>query len=151
MVQKKNNQERTVKLKSIAVAALMAFGVAAHAGTVTLQPSSCSSAYYCGPVANSGGESITVLVYSPHYGRVTSYINGVLWDTGLYALGSYNGAVQPTETLTSVPMYNGEGGIIHLTIEFEGGQTIGPCRQEGRVCVFPTAPVSIVSGTITGL
>jgi hypothetical protein len=121
----------------------------AQAGTVTLeQTGPCYYAYFCNGVNNDAGESIGYIVYSPHYGRVTAAIDGVYWDTGLYALGSNNGAIQSTVTLTSVALYDPEGHVIYLTVSFTGGQTTGPCRQSGRVCVYPKAPVYLTGGSV---
>jgi len=152
MMKTNNNQEMTVKMKLIAMLGLMLMGAMARAGsTVTLEPSTspCLNAYYCTNVANSANEDIAVIIYSMHYGRLSAIIDGVLWDSGLWALGSNNGAVQPSVSLTLVPLYNGGGGIIYMSIEFTGGQVTGPCHQQGRVCVFPHAPVNIVSGSIS--
>lgn len=141
-----------MKMKLIAMLGLMLMGAMAHArSTVTLEPSTspCLNAYYCTNVANDADENILFVTYSMHYGRLSAYIDGVLWDSGLWALGSNNGAVQPTATLTDVSLYNGNGGVIYMTIEFTGGQVTGPCHQSGRVCVFPHAPVNIASGSIS--
>jgi hypothetical protein len=113
----------------------------AHAGTVALEPSPCSSTYYCQNVANSAGESIAVITYSQHYGRLSAMIDGVLWDSGLWAL------LGQGTTLVNVPLYNGSE-VIYMSIDFTGGQITGPCAREGRVTVCPRAPVYIVSGSI---
>jgi hypothetical protein len=114
---------------------------AAHAGTVTIDPSPCAYAYYCVNVANSAGEPIEVVSYNQHYGRLTVFINNVVWDSGLWAL------VGQGVNLVSVPLYNGSA-VIYMSVDFTGGQVTGPCVQSGRVCVFPRAPVSIVGGSI---
>lgn len=120
----------------------------AHAGTVTIEPTGCINAYYCMAVTNDANESVAVITYSPHYGRLSAIINGVLWDSGLWALGSYNGPLQPTVTLTNIPLTDGSGDTIYMSIEFAGGVGIPPCHQQGRVCVMPHSPVTIVSGSI---
>jgi hypothetical protein len=128
-------------MKSLIVT-LMCFAAGfAHAGTVTIEPTPCVNAYYCLNAKNSANEPINVVTYSQHYGRLVMLINNVTWDSGLWALLGYGTA------LVNVPLYDGIS-VIHVSITFAGGQITGPCVQEGRVCVFPRAPVSIESGTI---
>lgn len=116
---------------------------AAHAATVTLYTSPCSQASYCSEVINDAGSDITV-VYAKQYGRLSAMIDGVLWDSGIYALPR-NGS----DVLVSVPLYDGAGNVLYATITFTGGQVTGPCRQSGRVCVFPHAPRYLDNGTLT--
>ena len=124
------------------ILSLMCFAAGlAHAGTVTIEPTPCVNAYYCLNVNNSANEPINVVTYSQHYGRLVMFINNVVWDSGLWALLGYGTA------LVNVPLYDGTR-VIHVSITFAGGQVTGPCVQQGRVCVFPHAPVSIEGGAI---
>jgi hypothetical protein len=124
------------------ILSLMCFAAGfAHAGTVTIEPTPCVNAYYCLNVNNSANEPINVITYSQHYGRLVMFINNVVWDSGLWALLGYGTA------LVNVPLYDGTR-VIHVSITFAGGQVTGPCVQQGRVCVFPHAPVSIEGGAI---
>jgi hypothetical protein len=113
----------------------------AYADTVTILPTPCLNAYYCTNVNNSANEPIEVVTYSQHYGRLVVFINNVVWDSGLWALLGYG------TNLVNIPLYDGVA-VIYVSISFTGGQITGPCVQQGRVCVYPHAPVSIVGGTI---
>src|SRR6266404_3952307 len=122
---------------TLALAITAALVSSAHAETVvTLEPSSCTQTFICPNVPNDSGQSIDYIAYSSRYGRLSASINGVLWDSGLWAVLGQGPA------FTSVPLYDGTG-VIYLTITFAGGQVTGPCVQSGRVCVFPRAPVTI--------
>lgn len=127
-------------MKFIGLVLLLVSGFAT-ASTITLDPTPCLNAYYCTNVVNSANEPIAVITYNQHYGRLSAIIDGVLWDSGLWALLG-----QGTD-LVNVPLYNG-AEVIHVTVDFAGGQVTGPCIQQGRVCIFPHAPVTIASGSI---
>ena len=114
----------------------------AHADVVTIEPTPCSNAYYCTNVNNSASEPIEVVTYNQHYGRLVVFINNVVWDSGLWALLGHG------TNLVNIPLYDG-AAVIYVSISFTGGQITGPCVQQGRVCVYPHAPVSIVGGTIS--
>lgn len=128
-------------MKGLILALMSLSAGVAHAGTVTIEPTPCSNAYYCTNVNNSANEPIEVVNYSQHYGRLVMFINNVVWDSGLWALLGYG------TNLVNIPLYDGVA-VIRVSISFTGGQVTGPCVQQGRVCVFPHAPVSIVGGTI---
>jgi hypothetical protein len=113
----------------------------AQAGTVTILPTNCANAYYCTNVNNSANEPIEVINYSTHYGRLVVFINNVVWDSGLWALVGYG------TNLVNIPLYDG-AAMIYVSVSFTGGEVTGPCVRQGRVCIFPHAPVSITSGAI---
>jgi hypothetical protein len=133
-------------MKGLILALMMVSGVAS-AGTITLeQTGPCLYAYYCLNAANDAGANIGDIVYSTQYGRLSAMIDGVPWDSGIGTV--YEALGQPAITLTSIPLHNGLGGTIYVTVNFQGGQVTGPCHQSGRVCVFPHAPVYLTGGKI---
>jgi hypothetical protein len=123
-------------------------GAAARAGTVNLQNTGpCLDAYYCSNVNNDAALNIAVITYSPHYGRLTAIIDNVVWDSGLYALGSFNGT-EPTSFVVNATLYDNAGNAMTVSVDWTGGEVTGKCHQQGRVCVYPHAPVYITSGTL---
>jgi hypothetical protein len=134
-------QDRRQHMKGL-ILGLMCFASGlAHAGTVTLEPTNCLNAYYCTNVNNSANEPIEVITYNQHYGRLVVFIDNVVWDSGLWAL------LGQGTNLVNIPLYDG-AAVIYVSVGFKGGQVTGPCVQQGHVCVYPHAPVSIVGGSI---
>jgi hypothetical protein len=142
------NNKRRLQMKGLILGLMSLAAGFAHAGTVTIEPTPCLNAYYCTNVNNSAREPIPVITYSPHYGRLVVLIGGtalggyVIWDSGLWALLGYYGT-----NLVNIPLYDGVA-MIYVSVSFTGGQVTGPCVQQGHVCVFPHAPISIVGGRI---
>jgi hypothetical protein len=120
----------------------LAAGIAPAATTVTLENTQCVNAYYCTDVNNSANEPIEVITYNQHYGRLVVFIDNVVWDSGLWALLGLG------TTLVNIPLTDGTGDSITVSVTFTGGQVTGPCVQQGRVCIFPHAPVFITDGSI---
>ncbi len=137
---------------------LLALSSLSQAETITLERTGpCLSAFYCSNVANDAGDTIPAVIYSANYRRVIVDLGGsadggfTTWDSGLYAVKSAVSSGPPgyTTTLTNVPLYDGAGNVLIATLQFQGGQVTGPCHQNGRVCIFPHAPVYLVSGTLS--
>jgi hypothetical protein len=132
---------RKQQMKGLVLVLICLAAGVAHAGTVTIEPTRCASAFYCSNVNNSANEPIEVLNYNQHYGRLVVFINNVVWDSGLWALLGYG------TSLTNIPLSDGTD-VIYVSVTFTGGQVTGPCVRQGRVCIFPRAPASVTGGTI---
>lgn len=108
--------------------------------TLVVDQSPCSWTSFCYDVKVEGNPDILV-AYSKPYGRLTILAGEKTWDSGIYAL------LGAGDTLVSVPLYDGQGNVTYATLTFTGGETIYPCHQNGRVCVFSHKP-RYVSGTL---
>lgn len=121
---------------------LVLCGAAAEAQTATLvvDQSPCTWTSFCMDVVVENNPDI-LISYSKTYGRLVINAGEKQWDSGIWAL------LGAGDSLVSVPLYDGMGGVVYATLTFTGGKTVYPCHQNGRVCVFGHTP-RFVSGTV---
>ena len=92
--------------------------------TVTLDPTGAYQANGCiyAP-ANDAGLSISWFCGTNRYGRVSTTIDGVFYDSGLYALPAYS------LSFSDVALYGANGVTIHATASY---YTTRNCVRTGR-------------------
>ncbi len=111
-------------------------GAASAQTTTSLNKMSCTATNICFNVPNSGGLTIDYISNATQYKRLVVSINGDIYDSGLWAV--HGG-------LTNVPLYDGGGAVIYVTLDFN--VTVGTCVRQGRVTVCPRY-VTLLDGTI---
>ena len=119
------------------LALLALFSATAHAETVTLGSESCTATNICFSVPNDKGVEIDYISVSTTYGRLTMQANGVMYDSGLYAVAGLN--------QTNAVLYAPDGSSALVTVQFS--VTTGKCYQSGRVRVCPRY-VTLLGGTL---
>lgn len=107
----------------------------ASAAEITLQQTPCTGTYFCYNVQSNTAAEIDYIDYSSHYERLTSSLDGVLYDSGLWAVRS----------LVNVPLYSPEGAVIYVTVAFS--EVRKPCVRSGRATICPVV-VTLTGGTI---
>jgi hypothetical protein len=116
---------------SLLLACATAQATTIHLGTDT----ACDSAYICTNVPNDADAHIAYIDWAAHYERVIVSLNGVTYDSGLWA----------AKAPTNVAAYAPSGAVIYVTLNFETVQS--PCVREGRGIVCPL-DVTLVGGTL---
>jgi hypothetical protein len=116
------------------------------ATTVNLKMTSCTATRICYSVVNDGINAdrtplqVDYISASATYGRVTASLNGVLWDSGMYA-------VYPMPlNLTNVTLYDAAGHHVILNAQYTHWVTLNHSghnyyvqhwRLDGGTIYFP--------------
>lgn len=111
----------------IASLALLFCVAAAQAETVTLGSEACSPTNFCSAVPNNKGRTIDYINISTAQGRLTLQVDGVIYDSGPYAVAGLS--------QTDVVVHDANGVAATVTVLFS--VTTKPCYQSGRVRVCP--------------
>lgn len=105
----------------------------AHAENLIPEPCSTGLTAFC----NTPAQDITLLTYSPNYGRVLVYMtDGTVYDSGLYAASTYG--------LTGMPVYSPNRPVKYVTLDFTSYvTTVRSGRSTARVTHW-----QLVSGSV---
>lgn len=123
-------------MKTLLALSALLFCAAAHAETVTLGTEPCAPTNFCSNVPNDKGIPIDYISVSTH-GRLTLQADGVMYDSGLYAVAGLN--------QTNAVVYAPDGSSALVTLVFT--VTTKPCFRSGRVTVCPRF-VTLDRGTL---
>ena len=105
--------------KSLAILVLSMASLTANAEDITLSAEPCTATRICYNVPNDGGLTIDYLTASAQYGRVIISIDGVTYDSGLYAVYP-----MPELTLSNVRLYAGDGSMMTLNATYTHYSTL---------------------------
>jgi hypothetical protein len=100
------------------LAALLIAGPALADTTTLDETTTCAPAAYCTNVLNSAGWTINDIVWAPQYKRLTAFVDGESYDSGLYKVVDPNPLVLENVTLRSP-----SNAVITISVTYSTYQT----------------------------